>query len=122
MRAAGLSGRKAAYVLDLAQAVENGGFDPEVLTAQSDEAVTALITGLRGFGRWSADIYLMFALGRGDIMPAEDLAMRVGYQRLKGLDEAPEAKTLRQLTSNWSPWRSAGALVLWQVYGARTLD
>jgi DNA-3-methyladenine glycosylase II len=79
------------------------------------------ITALRGFGDWSAEIYLMFSLQRSDIFPANDLALQIALQRLKGLEQRPDEKQTRSLIEHWSPWRSAGSLFLWHYYrGAPT--
>ncbi len=74
------------------------------------------ITQLRGFGRWSAEIYLMFSLQRPDIFPADDLALRVALGRLKGMENKPTPKQARQLVEHWAPWRSVGSLFLWHYY------
>lgn len=122
LRACGFSLRKAQYGRELAAALAEGRLDPVWLAAAPDEAVIEAIVALNGFGRWSADIYLLFALGRIDVFPADDLALQVGFQRLKRLDERPRAKALRELVAPWSPWRGAGAVFLWHYYGAATLD
>ena len=76
---------------------------------------------MRGFGDWSAEIYLMFSLQRSDIFPANDLALQVALQKLKGLAERPGDKQARELIEHWAPWRSAGSLFLWHFYrGAPT--
>ncbi len=121
LRAAGLSARKVAYGRGLARAVLEGGLAVEALAGLEDEEVVARITALAGFGRWSAEIYLLFALGRVDAFPADDLALQVGFQRLKGLPLRPDGRRLRALVEPWAPWRGAGALLLWKVYGAATL-
>jgi DNA-3-methyladenine glycosylase II len=79
------------------------------------DAIAALVT-VKGIGVWTAEIYLLFALGRGDAFPAGDLALRVGYQRLKGLAEAPSTSALRDLTEPWRPHRGAAAHLLWHSY------
>lgn len=122
LRGCGLSGRKADYILSLASAAENGSFDIDALRSLADADVIDAVRAQRGLGRWSGEIYAMFALGRADIMPADDLAMKVGLQRLKALDDRPDAKTVREMTVDWAPYRSAGALVLWRLYGATTLS
>jgi DNA-3-methyladenine glycosylase II len=116
LRAAGLSAPKAAYVEGLAQAMAEGRFAPERFADMDDEAVIEAITALRGFGVWSAEIYLMFSLQRGDVFPAGDLALRTALQRLKGLDEKLSEKRARELVEAWSPYRSAGSLFLWHYY------
>lgn len=121
LRAAGMSGRKVEYAKGLADAILTGGFDPESLENVSDEDAIAQIVALRGFGPWSAEIYLMFSLGRNDIFAADDLALQIALQRLKGLAEKPTAKQSRALVEHWAPWRSAGCLFLWHCYrGAPT--
>jgi DNA-3-methyladenine glycosylase II len=122
LRAAGFSGRKAAYALGLAEAVASGRLDLDALHREDDEAVVGAITALKGFGRWSAEIYLLFALGRADAFPAGDLAVQIAFQRLKGLPARPNDAELRTLALPWSPWRGAGAVFLWHYYGAATLD
>ena len=89
LRGAGMSGRKIEYAKGLASAMVEGSFDLDGLAELDDEAAIEAITALRGFGRWSAEIYLMFSLGRVDIFPSGDLALRVSLMRLKGLDERP---------------------------------
>jgi DNA-3-methyladenine glycosylase II len=122
LRACGLSGPKIRYGQGLAEAVASGALPVEELAAMEEEQAVAAITALKGFGRWSAEIYLLFALGRADAFPADDLALQVGYQRLKGLAERPSAKRLRELTAPWRPYRGAAAVFLWHLYGAATLD
>jgi DNA-3-methyladenine glycosylase II len=116
LRGAGLSARKVEYARGLAEAITCGELDPGGLDALEDEHAIEQITALRGFGRWSAEIYLMFSLGRGDIFPADDLALQVGLQRLKGLSDKPTPKRARELIEAWSPRRSAGSLFLWHYY------
>ncbi|MGP9674636.1 MULTISPECIES: DNA-3-methyladenine glycosylase family protein [Halomonas] len=116
LRDAGLSWRKIEYAKGLAEAELAGTFSADGLEHLSDEDVIATITQLRGFGRWSAEIYLMFSLKRPDIFPADDLALRVALGRLKGLDDKPTPKQARMLTQHWAPWRSVGSLFLWHYY------
>ena len=121
LREAGLSRRKVEYVEGLALAILDGRFDPEMLAAMDDADAVAAITSLRGFGAWSAEIYLMFSLQRSDVFPAGDLALRVALGRLKGLDSVPGEREARALVEHWSPYRSAGSLFLWHYYrGAPT--
>jgi len=121
LREAGLSRAKVDYVECLAREITELSFDPSSLPAQDDQSAIESITALKGFGRWSAEIYLMFSLQRSDIFPAGDLAIRVALQKLKGLDEKLNEKQARELVSDWSPYRSAGSLLLWHYYrGAPT--
>ena len=121
-RAIGFSRQKMAYGRSLAAAVASGALDLDALAAVPEEEAIAAISALRGFGRWSAEIYLLFALGRADVFPADDLGLQIGMQRLKGLAARPNRKALDQLAETWRPWRGCGAIFLWHYYGAATLD
>lgn len=121
LRGAGMSGRKVEYATNLAEAIVDGRFVPERLAALDDEAAIREIVALRGFGRWSAEIYLMFSLQRQDIFPADDLALRLALQKLKGIDVRLTPKRSRDLVAQWTPWKSVGSLFLWRFYrGAPT--
>lgn len=121
LRAAGLSVRKVEYVEGLAQAMVDNRFDPARFAAWEDQTVIESITSLRGFGRWSAEIYLMFSLQRSDIFPAGDLALRIALQRLKGIAQPLNEPQARAVVASWAPYRSAGSLFLWHYYrGAPT--
>ncbi|MCC5902115.1 MAG: DNA-3-methyladenine glycosylase 2 family protein [Halomonas sp.] len=121
LRDAGLSWRKIEYAKGLAEAELAGTFSTDGLEQLSDDDAIAAITQLRGFGRWSAEIYLMFSLQRPDIFPADDLALRVALGRLKKLDDNPTPKQARQLVEHWTPWRSVGSLFLWHYYRGEPL-
>ncbi len=116
LREAGLSFRKIEYAKGLAQAVESGRLNIAALAAASNEEAIETIMSLRGFGRWSAEIYLIFSLQREDVFPADDLALQVALGRLKNLDQKPTPKQASILIEHWSPWRSAGSLFLWHYY------
>lgn len=81
-----------------------------------DREAIAAITGIRGFGLWSAEVYLMFSLRRGDVFPAGDLALRIALQKLKRIDSPLSEKQARELAADWAPYRSAGSLFLWHYY------
>ena len=121
LRAVGLSRRKIEYGRGLALAVAGKTLDLESLTDRAEEAAIATISALRGFGRWSAEIYLLFALGRTDSFPGDDLAVQIGMQRLKGLPARPDRRRMDALAEPWRPYRGCGALFLWHYYGATTL-
>jgi DNA-3-methyladenine glycosylase II len=121
-RAIGFSRQKMAYGRSLAEAVAGGALDLEALATVPEEDAIRAISALRGFGRWSAEIYLLFALGRADIFPADDLGLQVGMQRLKRLEARPNRKALDLLVEHWRPLRGCGAIFLWHYYGAATLD
>jgi DNA-3-methyladenine glycosylase II len=116
LRQAGLSFRKIEYAKGLADAVVREEFDIDSLSTLSDQDAIQAISSIRGFGRWSAEIYLMFSLGREDIFPADDLALQVALQRLKKVPQRLTPKRARDLVSHWSPWRSVGSLFLWHYY------
>jgi DNA-3-methyladenine glycosylase II len=122
LRRIGFSLRKAEYGRELACAVRDGSLPLDELGELDDEAVVARIASLRGFGRWSGEVYCLFALGRSDCLPADDLALQVAAMRLKRLPQRPSGKALRELARPWSPWRGAAAIFLWHYYGAATLD
>jgi len=116
LRGFGLSRQKALYARGLAEAVVSGELDFDALHAAEDEDAIATITKLKGLGRWSAEIYLLFAMQRPDIWPANDLALQEAMRVLKNLRARPDEKRLRKLGETWRPHRSAGALFLWHVY------
>ena len=116
LREAGMSQRKVEYALGLASAIVEGRFNVEALAEMDDESAIQAIIALRGFGRWSAEIYLMFSLGRQNIFPADDLALQVALGKLKGLTEKPTPKQARTIVDHWQPHRSAGAIFLWHYY------
>lgn len=116
LRAAGLSQRKVEYLQGLARAIAEGEFSPDSLCDMDDESAIESIVRLRGFGRWSAEIYLMFSLGRPDIFPADDLILQVSLQKVKKLRTRPTPKVARRKVEHWGPWRSVGSLFLWHYH------
>ena len=116
LRGAGLSRQKVAYARGLAEAVVTGGIDLDGLSGRPDEDIVEELVRLKGIGRWSAEIYLLFALGRPDAFPADDLALMIGAQRLKRLDTRPNRTGLTEIAEAWRPWRSPAALLLWHYY------
>jgi len=122
LRSIGLSERKASYAHGLAQAVLDGVLNFDALSSMSIEDVITTISSLRGFGRWSAEMYALFSLGHTDVWPVDDLAVVVGLQRLKKLKERPNKKQMEKLGESWRPYRGCVAIFLWHYYGAATLD
>jgi DNA-3-methyladenine glycosylase II len=116
LRACGFSRQKMDYARRLAQAVASGVFDFERLEEAEDNAVLADLIALKGIGRWSAEIYLIFALGRSDIWPAADLGLQLAVADCLGLDARPGERELRQIGDKWAPWRSVAACLFWQSY------
>ena len=120
MREAGMSRQKAGYLRSLAGLVLSGELDLARLPADDEEAI-AQLTKIKGIGRWSAEIYLLFAEGRGDIWPAGDLAVQIEIGKLMGLDGKPTEKQLRELAEKWRPHRGAAAVLAWHSYNAPPL-
>lgn len=121
LRAAGLSRQKIGYLQSLAEAVLSNALPIETLPQLTDDEVEAAITAVRGFGRWSAHMYMMFSLGRPDIWPSGDLAVRVGFGRIMGWRDRPDEKKVIDEGSAFSPYRSALALLCWQFYSEAPL-
>lgn len=115
LRACGLSRQKQSYARSLCELVEAGEVDFDNLPEDDEEAI-ALLTRIKGIGRWSAEIYLLFAEGRPDIWPAGDLAVQEGVKRLLALPERPAEKATRMLAENWSPQRGSMAIFTWHYY------
>lgn len=118
LRDCGFSRQKIGYARALAQAVSDGRFDPEALAAMEDEEAIAALVTLKGIGRWTAEIYLMTALGRDDVWPVGDLAIQIGVQRLKGWAERPTVQRLMEVAKPWRPHRSLAARLVWHHYVA----
>jgi len=115
LRAAGLSRQKASYARSLADEVTSGRLDLGNLPADDEEAIAALVR-VKGIGRWSAEIYLLFAEGRTDIWPAGDLAVQIEIGRILGHEERPSEKALRDIAERWRPHRGALAIFAWHHY------
>jgi DNA-3-methyladenine glycosylase II len=120
LRAAGMSRQKSGYIRSLAELVISGELDLAALPADDEEAI-ALLTKIKGIGRWSAEIYLLFAEGRADVFPAGDLAVMVEIGRLLGLPQKPSEKQLRELAEPWRPYRGAAAVLAWHSYNSAVL-
>ena len=120
LRAAGMSRQKAGYIRSLAELVISGELDLENLPGDDEEAI-ALLTKIKGIGRWSAEIYLLFAEGRADVFPAGDLAVLIEIGKLMGLEAKPSEKRLRELGEAWRPYRGAAAVLAWHSYNSSVL-
>ncbi|HEY6048994.1 MAG TPA: DNA-3-methyladenine glycosylase 2 family protein [Sphingomicrobium sp.] len=120
LRVAGISRQKAGYIRSLAELVISGELDLDNLPKDDEEAI-ALLTKIKGIGRWSAEIYLLFAEGRADVFPAGDLAVLVELGRLMGLKDKPSEKQLRELAEKWRPYRGAAAVLAWHSYNSSVL-
>ncbi len=113
IRAAGLSNAKVAYLRDLAVHVEEGTLELERLPDLDDEEVAAQLTAIKGLGRWTADMFLMFHLGRPDILPVGDQGIRNAARVQYRLRKLPDAKRLEKLARPWRPYRTLACLYLW---------
>ncbi len=114
VRGAGLSRPKVGYLRDLAEHVEDGELDLEHLVELSDDEVIAQLTAIKGLGVWTAHMFLIFHLGRPDVLPVGDLGIRRGAQIAYGLDELPDPKELETIAEPWRPYRSLACLYLWR--------
>ncbi len=112
LRACGLSRQKIRYAGGVARAA----IDYAALRGMSDDQVVGVLVALPGIGRWTAEIYAMFALGRADVFAPGDLALQEAARGLFGLDARPDEKALRAMAADWSPWRSVAARILWAYY------
>ena len=118
LRACGMSRQKQGYARSLAELVISGGLPLDALPIDDEEAI-AYLTRVKGIGRWSAEIYLLFAEGRGDIWPAGDLAVQEAVGRLMGLSERPSEKATREIAEAWRPHRGAAAIFTWHIYNEK---
>ncbi|PKL76182.1 MAG: hypothetical protein CVV27_11605 [Candidatus Melainabacteria bacterium HGW-Melainabacteria-1] len=116
LSAAGLSRAKIACCRATAQALVDGSLDLESCRSLPEAEVLTQLTRIKGIGPWSAEIFMLFALGRLDVFPAGDLALQRAYARIKGLNPVPDAKSLARLVTPLSPYRGAAALLLWHDY------
>lgn len=115
MRAAGLSAAKADYVRDLAARFASGGVDPRRFRRMSDDDLIELLTSIKGIGRWSVHMFLLFGLNRPDVLPVGDLGVRRGMQLRFGLAELPHPRDMEVLAAPWRPFRSVGSWYMWRV-------
>jgi len=118
LRAVGFRRQKTVYGPDLARHFLEGRLTVAKLRRMEDEAAIEALSEVKGIGRWSAEVFLLFALQRPDVMPAQDLALLVAAQRMKGWRARPEPKKLLKLAETWRPYRSYAARMLWHYYRA----
>lgn len=120
LRACGLSRQKQGYARSLAELVTSGAIDLRALPVDDEQAIEQL-TRIKGIGRWSAEIYLLFAEGRPDIWPAGDLAVQIEVGRILGLPERPSERQTREVAERWRPHRGAAAIMAWHHYNTEVL-
>ncbi len=114
LRNAGLSKQKATYVFDLADKVNDGTVDLKNIHRLDDEGAIQTLVQVKGIGRWTAQIFLMFCLGRMDILPADDLGIKNGVKRAYGLDQLPTPKEVEEIGEVWRPYASVASWYLWR--------
>ena len=113
LRAAGLSSQKVSYLKDLASRLADGSFPLRRISTMDDAEVIRRLTEVKGIGRWTAEMFLIFTLGRPDVLPVTDLGIRKAFQRLYGYKTLPSPRTLEQIGRRWEPYRSVAAWYLW---------
>ena len=118
LRTAGLSGQKVGYLRDLCARIADGRLNLDELETLDDEAVIERLTSVKGFGRWTAEMFLMFRLHRPDVLPAGDLGIVNAIQRLYRLRKRPDAKRILKIGEAWRPYRSVASWYLWQTLHA----
>lgn len=116
LKAAGVSRQKAGYCQEIARRILDGDLDLKALGRADDDAVRERLIRIRGIGPWTANIYLMTALGRPDVWPEGDLALAAAAQQVKRLEERPDDRRLREMAAGWAPWRTVAARILWHHY------
>jgi DNA-3-methyladenine glycosylase II len=117
VRAAGLSGAKARTILDLAGRASDGRLPLEQLGQMADDDIFARLTEVRGIGVWTAEMFLIFGLGRPDVLPVADLGLRAGVQERYGLEGLPRPAALRAIAEPWRPYRSIATWYVWRSRG-----
>jgi DNA-3-methyladenine glycosylase II len=115
MRSAGLSAQKASYMHALAHKYLSGDIQPRHFNQMTDAEITAHLTQVKGIGPWTADMFLIFALNRPNVLPVGDLGVRKGMQRMYDLPILPDAQTMRRLAAPWQPFRSTASWYLWRI-------
>lgn len=114
LRLVGLSGMKIEYLKDLARHVEEGRLDMKLLSKMNNGDVITCLTQVKGIGRWTAEMFLIFSLGRQDVFPVDDLGLRKGVQMLFSLPETPKPREVERLGERWKPYRTIATWYLWK--------
>jgi 3-methyladenine DNA glycosylase/8-oxoguanine DNA glycosylase len=117
LRAAGLSRQKLGYLQDLDDKFASGELSDDDFPHLDDEEVIAKASSVKGIGRWTAEMYLIFSLGRPDVLPVDDLGVRRGMQITYGLTDLPKPDEMRRIAAPWQPYRSAGTWYMWRSLG-----
>ena len=117
LRAAGLSRQKMAYLRDLADKFASGQLREDEFGDLDDEEVIGRVSSVKGIGRWTAEMFLIFTLGRPDVLPVDDLGVRRGFQQTYGLADLPKPEEMRGIAEPWRPYRSVGTWYMWRSLG-----
>jgi len=115
LRGVGFSRAKAAYVHDLARHVLDGRLELDRLGELTDDRIVEELTAVKGIGRWTAEMILIFHLNRPDVLPVDDLGIREGFKRAYGLPERPAPAEMERIAEPWRPWRSIGSWYIWRA-------
>jgi len=114
LRKTGLSKMKIVYIKELSKKIESKELNMRKISTQSDEQVIEVLTDVKGIGRWTAEMFLIFSLGRLDILPVGDLGLKKGIQSMYSLKELPEKEQIEQLAESWKPYRTVATWYIWK--------
>jgi DNA-3-methyladenine glycosylase II len=114
LRSAGLSRQKMSYLRDLAAHFAEGRIPTRRFSKMTDEEIIQSLLPIKGIGRWTAEMFLIFVLNRTDLLPVDDLGVRKGFQKVYGLKTEPKAAKMIQIAENWRPWRTIGSWYMWR--------
>ena len=114
LRQAGLSWKKVSYVKDLSQRVHSGELDLAHIAQMDDEEIIKALVAVKGIGRWTAEMFLIFSLARPDVLAVDDYGIQVAMKRLYNLDDLPKPAIMREIAEAWKPYRSYASLYLWR--------
>jgi DNA-3-methyladenine glycosylase II len=114
LRSSGLSPQKISYIKDLAERLEDGRLDLRRLETLSDEEAMRELDAVRGVGRWTAEMFLLFKLGRTDVLPVDDLGLRKAAKRIYRLRKLPTRKRFEEIAADWHPYSSIASMYLWK--------
>ena len=114
LRKAGLSKMKISYIKDLSKKIETNQLNMRKISTQSDEIIVEQLTSVRGIGRWTAEMFLIFSLGRLDVLPVGDLGLKKGIQLMYSFNELPDEKEIERLAESWRPYRTVATWYLWK--------
>jgi 3-methyladenine DNA glycosylase/8-oxoguanine DNA glycosylase len=117
IRAAGLSRQKLAYLRDLSQKFASGQLSEGEFAGADDEEVIRRVSSVKGIGRWTGEMFLIFSLGRPDVLPVDDLGVRRAFQQAYALSELPSPEEMRRIAEPWRPYRSVGTWYMWRSLG-----